>query len=68
MYETFNRQAALYLQRQPDDYFVKEEQSGHDVPKQGDEEVCIFERVSEQDICRSLLEKAKNGDIYPTIG
>jgi len=67
MYETFNRQAALYLQRQPDDYFVKDEQSGHDVPKRGGEEVSIYERVSEQDFCLSLLEKSKNGDFYPTM-
>jgi hypothetical protein len=67
MYETFNRPAALYLQRQPDGYFVKDGQSGHDVSKRGDEEASIYERVSEQDFCRSILEKSKNGDIYPMI-
>jgi hypothetical protein len=67
MFETFNRQAALYLQRQPDDYFVKDGQSGHDVSKRDDEEASIYERVSEQDFCQSLLEKSKNGEIYPVI-
>jgi hypothetical protein len=66
MFEIFNRAAALYLQAQSDDY-EKDGQSGHDDLKGGDEEASINDRVSVQDFCRSLLEKSKNGDVYPVI-
>jgi hypothetical protein len=66
MHETIDRAAALWLQAQSDDY-EKDGQSGHDDLKGGDEEASIYDRVSVQDFCRSLLEKSKNGDVYPVI-
>jgi len=62
--ERFNRPAALYLQKQKDDYFVKEGESDRDVSKRDDEEASIYDPVSKQDFCRSLLEKSKNGNSY----
>jgi hypothetical protein len=66
MFETYNRPAALYLERQPDEFFVEDGRTGHDVSKRDNEETNIYERVSEQVFCRSFLEKSKNnGDVYP---
>jgi hypothetical protein len=62
--ETFDRKAALYLQSQPYPYFAQDGDSDHDVRK-GDDEDSIYERASEQDFCRSLLAKSKNGDSFP---
>ena len=62
--ETFNRPACNFLKAQQDDFFAKDGQSGHGVSKRGDDEASIYERVSEQDFCRSLLEKSQNGDSY----
>jgi hypothetical protein len=61
--ETFNRKAALFLQKQDDHFFAKDGDSDHNASK-GDEAASIFERASEQDFCRSLLEKSRNGNTY----
>jgi hypothetical protein len=62
--ETYDRKAALYLRTQDKQFFGHESDSDHDVRK-GDEEESIYERLSEQDFCRSLLVKSKNGDSFP---
>jgi hypothetical protein len=61
--ERFNRKAALFLQKQDDQFFAQDGDSDHNASK-GDEAVSIYERVSEQDFCRSLLEKSRGCDTY----
>jgi Mg2+ and Co2+ transporter CorA len=59
--ETFDRKAALFLQAQDDQFFGHDGDSDHDALMVNEED-SIFERVSEQEYCRSFLVKSKNSD------
>jgi hypothetical protein len=62
--EKYNRQAALYLHRQPDEFFAKDGPINTDAEKAPAGDGGKFNSLTPHDVIESFLEKSKNGNSF----